>query len=1406
MTPAERRSAGNGIWLCQTCAKLIDSDVSRFSADKLRKWRDDAVQRAFRDIVTAASLPRDEPRTFQLDDADRDFLRALVLPAEDDIESVTARMFKAAANDLASFRASKEWPAQTLALHLTLPAEEDTHPVTLEGLASSVGIAAAINLVSDPGTGKTTTLVQLGERLIDQGRIVPALVPLGEWSDRSEDLFSFLCGRNAFRALRPQNFMQAGFHGRLAILLDGWNELDPDSRLRAIRLLEQLQREYPLLGVVMSSRAQPLPFPGALVQIQPLSPEQQLELGRAMRGEDGAALVDRAWRTPGLRDLIAIPLYLNALLATPGTVFPQTKEEVLRRFVQAHERAPVRAQILENELFGFHRDMLTALGVQANRVANTALSATDARHAIADEEDRLTAAGQLRVAPQPGRVLDVLTSTHTLVRTSSVDLVYSFQHQQFQEWYASFHVEELMQRAYQSDSTSRQKLRVDILNWPSWEESILFACERLSRRDIDGARAVAAAILDALGIDPMLAAEMIYRSTPEAWVPISETAIAFARRWHELGKVDRAVRFMIETGRPEFAPQIWPLVESENNQVYLHALRMAPRFRPSVLGDEAPRRLSALPETSRGHVIAEIAHSSGHEGIELATSLAKIDPNPGVVVDILESLQFRRANGRVAEILRQASDEVWQLVAEKNYPNELADPSLNARLTKLRRAQLQGESDPIRRIYLLTIESRAEAMGRLVQELIESTDFPMKHERASGMLDQALKVYPEQTTAGLLTRLTRGLELPFRAEQFLQSAPAVDDGPIVVFALDHQTPERTARVAFSVIGPRTVGALLDELFGRDDGRAEDGAAWSESERKAYWHLRDAIQATRDASFFPALLERAASDQPHRIRLMADLLARRGEVDEGQRLKLTAEMKAVLTASIEGWISIMLTASNVSRHDLSDVVRAAGRLGSPQFVDGLQKMLERDLSEWGNARDERARSPRPGALHPDVTRNYTLQYQRAFAAIGGPAVVALMHRYLRDLNFGASAAATLLEIWETDHPSEAPTRRPWRDFSQVLARRRQRQEAHPLPTCDFAEAIFAVVREFGQADQSDADQRHAFALARIGLGLPHGSKGAEIEALLALSLPYSAKQGLLTSAAMAGEILSADMLIAAIRELLETATREPWRLQENYGELNGWLVLVPFSDRPTAIIEVLELLPEPHRQPWQLRELFLALGQCPDNEGLPALVALARYDARIADQYEWFHAITALETEDSAKVLLELVADGTIAGRRGGIDTWHLSRRLARVGAIFPSVQHEMRHRYEKLPPGAPKSIFESAIAEHADADIVLAMISSYAMEQRPFGRALYTAISNLAVGRRPAQGFEGAYEEFCVPLVNLRKQLFDIVNGPEPQATLAEACLLTIDGARDEHGHLDGEPRHPDIESGRPWPNIERTP
>lgn len=46
LSKEQRMSASNGIWLCQVCAKLIDSDEERYTVDLIRRWKSDAESQA----------------------------------------------------------------------------------------------------------------------------------------------------------------------------------------------------------------------------------------------------------------------------------------------------------------------------------------------------------------------------------------------------------------------------------------------------------------------------------------------------------------------------------------------------------------------------------------------------------------------------------------------------------------------------------------------------------------------------------------------------------------------------------------------------------------------------------------------------------------------------------------------------------------------------------------------------------------------------------------------------------------------------------------------------------------------------------------------------------------------------------------------------------------------------------------------------------------------------------------------------------------------------------------------------------------------------------------------------------------------------------------------------------------
>jgi len=57
MSAAERRSIENAIWLCQTHAKLIDNDSTRYTIDLLRQWKRLSEEAARLEIDSPAEAP-----------------------------------------------------------------------------------------------------------------------------------------------------------------------------------------------------------------------------------------------------------------------------------------------------------------------------------------------------------------------------------------------------------------------------------------------------------------------------------------------------------------------------------------------------------------------------------------------------------------------------------------------------------------------------------------------------------------------------------------------------------------------------------------------------------------------------------------------------------------------------------------------------------------------------------------------------------------------------------------------------------------------------------------------------------------------------------------------------------------------------------------------------------------------------------------------------------------------------------------------------------------------------------------------------------------------------------------------------------------------------------------------------
>ena len=56
----------NGLWLCQSCAKLVDNDESRYTKELLLRWKQDAEQEALREIESSERIRRASHESLQI--------------------------------------------------------------------------------------------------------------------------------------------------------------------------------------------------------------------------------------------------------------------------------------------------------------------------------------------------------------------------------------------------------------------------------------------------------------------------------------------------------------------------------------------------------------------------------------------------------------------------------------------------------------------------------------------------------------------------------------------------------------------------------------------------------------------------------------------------------------------------------------------------------------------------------------------------------------------------------------------------------------------------------------------------------------------------------------------------------------------------------------------------------------------------------------------------------------------------------------------------------------------------------------------------------------------------------------------------------------------------------------------
>jgi hypothetical protein len=159
----------------------VDADAQKFTIEVLTNWKRAAQDHAFRELVAPDARASDE-----------DVARVGLIIASDNartadarLDSLFERIYAAASTDLFALKRTPIWSGSSVELTLRMYDDSTSSSFTISKLPIAVEIAPEVVIVAPPGTGKTTTLLQLAAQMLDANSFVPLYFRLADWSGSS---------------------------------------------------------------------------------------------------------------------------------------------------------------------------------------------------------------------------------------------------------------------------------------------------------------------------------------------------------------------------------------------------------------------------------------------------------------------------------------------------------------------------------------------------------------------------------------------------------------------------------------------------------------------------------------------------------------------------------------------------------------------------------------------------------------------------------------------------------------------------------------------------------------------------------------------------------------------------------------------------------------------------------------------------------------------------------------------------------------------------------------------------------------------------------------------------------------------------------------------------------------------
>ncbi len=1296
-------------------------------------------------------------------------------------------------------------------------------------------------LEAPPGAGKTTTHVQIARFFADHG-IIPILVHLPEWGNSAHGgLCDFVAGSGPFqaRSIHAAQLLQVIQQRPAVVLLNGWNELSA----AALDLIEQRiqaeDRQLPETGFMIATRGHRLRPP-----LQGLSRITILKLDRTQRraylvaalGADGDALANEVEGNRALDDLTRTPFILHEVvkLKQAGRNLPSTRMGILAEVSGLFEQNPEhRNALLREPLNGMASTYLSALAQEMTGRGDTVVSEQAARGICSAVSRRLIDQGQIEHAANPSEVLGALSDHHVLERTLQTAEHLQFEHQQFQEFYSARALEDALDIA-QTGAEQATSYRREYIDSPAWEQPLTMLAEKVDS-DFENAQDLAvgkARLLVSMAAEiDLFFAGTLARLCGRALPADARTALTDRlRRWHAIpdeAHQEMALAAIFETGLPEFAEMIVPLLISHSQQTRLGTYRNAKKFHTSILGEDWQAIVPAWEEDARREFVSELTVYGGRA--DIAEYFALEDPSMDLRKSAIQLLTWERDKEKIARTIKalpetERDGALLQLSAEE-VPEELLP---EARAAQERR--LATETDHVRRVQLI-LQGRELGTSNAATALKDELErggvegFTHLNNRILGeallFLRESDKAWVSSWVASQVTANTLSFrmwgelvaELPEDVQQGLMTSISSTD-------LGHHRSESISVLA-AAIGVERMADAFGAYCAVKSQIRELNPPFGDVRFAIVRQLEELFRDTA-ASVTVAAVS-GTFDRPieeHILRCVTNLMngVGRWSGDGGRPLdlrpELSEELRQRFRAYLKKAVPFACALEDLEGSLLANLSSTLSRIGDPEDIDDLAELVKADIARWRAVREAQAARRRVQAT------GWAMWHIRALLSLGAENTDEVLIRLLDESHYCVDAARGLLELARIEQQIASwPFKEP--DFNQIWMVREGKSKAR------FEESR----RQRYSAAIRSGVERQLEAIRAMEHPADHSQALHELAGMLAL-LDGAQSAGLVCDAAAVPARSNSWHRVEALRQVLfcggsvpfvtanailreviaQAAPHGFYQDDQSMSRVTSILCLMPFTDDPEqGVATIREVLAGGRLYGHVLRGVITALGYSRAPGALTLLTEISGPGSPNLSTVgsEWIEAISNIGGRDAAEALFAFVESAQNRPNASPPHEHHLFELAATRLATLVQVNDDLKSHILGLVtvPGTPERDFmliKSIVAMNS-LDALLSTMNLAIVDRShrwPYF-VLEEAFQDLCLIKRPTHPDSNSYTLEPKSATELRRKLMEIVTAGGLGAWNAFSLLGRIAVWRLEHGKPPREPRHPYLGSGLKWPSLE---